>query len=259
MRTVTSKDGTTIAFDQSGKGPALILVGGALSNRTAGAPLAALLDRDFTVFTYDRRGRGDSSDTAPYAVQREVEDLEALITEAGGSASMYGMSSGAGLALEAAARGLAIRKLVLYEPPYIVDDSRPPLPADLPVQITKLLSAGRRGDVVERFMVDAVGVPVQLIPQMRADPMWQGLEAVAHTLPYDLAVMGDNSIPARRVASVKAPTLVVDGGASPDWLRNAAQALADALPNAQHRTLEGQTHGVSPAAIAPVLKEFFAE
>jgi len=262
MKKVHSKDGTTIAFDQSGKGSPIILVGGAFQHRSIDprtAQLAALLAPHFTVFHYDRRGRGDSSDTAPYAVEREVEDLGALIAEAGGSAFVYGMSSGAALALEAASRGLAITKLALYEPPFIVDDSRPRLPEDFATQLTELVSSGRRGDAVELFMTKAAEVPVEVVAQMRNAPFWPAVEAVAHTLIYDTTIMGgNNALPTERVASVTVPTLVIDGGESPMWMRNAAQAVADALPNAQRRTLRGQTHDVAPEALAPVLEEFFA-
>ena len=262
MRKVHSKDGTTIAFDRSGKGSPIILVGGAFQHRSIDprtVQLAALLAPHFTVFHYDRRGRGDSSDTVPYAVEREVEDLGALIAEAGGSAFVFGMSSGAALALEAVARGLAIMKLALYEPPFIVDDSRPRLPEDFATQLTELVSSGRRGDAVELFMTKAAEVPVEVVAQMRHAPIWPAVEAVAHTLIYDTTIMGDNNaLPTERVASVTVQTLVIDGGASPVWMRNAAQAVADAFPNAQRRTLEGQTHAVAPEAIAPVLEEFFA-
>jgi pimeloyl-ACP methyl ester carboxylesterase len=261
MRKVRSKDGTAIAFDRSGDGPSIILVGGAMSTRSASVPLAALLAPHFTVFAYDRRGRGDSGDTAPYAVEREVDDLAALISEAGGSAFVFGHSSGAALALEAA-RGLAITKLALYEPPFIVDDSRPPLPGDYVTQLNELIAAGRRGDAVAYFMTTGVGVPGDMVAQMHHDPMWPALEDVAHTLPYDGTIMGDtmrgNPLPLKRWASVTVPTLVMDGGESPAWQRTAVQALVDVLPHAQRRTLEGQTHGVAPDALAPVLEEFFA-
>src|ERR687884_51221 len=262
VRKVRSKDGTAIAFDQSDDGPSVILVCGGSTDRTANAPLSELLAEHFTVFNYDRRGRGDSGDTAPYAVEREVDDLDALITAAGGSAFVFGHSSGAALALEAAARGLAITKLALYEPPFIVDDSRPPLPGDYVTQLTELIASGRRGDAVAFFMTTGVGLPVEAVAQMRHDPMWPALEDVAHTLPYDGTIMGDtmrgNPLALKRWASVTVPTLVMDGGESPAWQRTAVQALVDVLPHAQHRTLEGQTHGVAPDALAPVLEEFFA-
>src|SRR5712691_7270416 len=208
MNTTTSRDGTIIAFDRSGEGPPVILVGGALSDRGAAAQLAVLLAPHFTVVAYDRRGRGDSGDTPPYAVDREIDDLETLIGEAGGSAFVFGHSSGAALALEAAARGLAITKLALYEPPYIVDDTRAPLPEDYVAHMAELVSAGRRGDAVEYFMTTAVGVPPDMVAQMRSSPMWEGMEGLAHTLAYDGAVMGDHMaggpLPADRWISVTA-------------------------------------------------------
>jgi pimeloyl-ACP methyl ester carboxylesterase len=263
MKRVISKDGTPIAFDRSGNGPAVILVDGALCYRGSGpsGPLAAALAGHFTVFTYDRRGRGDSGNTAPYAVEREVEDIEALINEAGGSAFVYGISSGAVLALEAANHGLAIKKLALYEAPFIVDDSRLPIPEDFVAQLYDRISADRRGDAVRLFM-KLVGVPGIFIALMRFLPAWSKLKAVAHTLPYDITLTQDNQrgkpLPARRWAAVTAPTLVVDGGKSPAWIRHAMRALADVLPNAKLRTLEGQTHMVKPKALAPLLVDFFA-
>jgi alpha-beta hydrolase superfamily lysophospholipase len=259
MNTVRSADGTTIAFDRSGQGPPVILVGGAFNDRSTAAPLAAELDSEFTVFNYDRRGRGSSGDTSPYAVDREVEDLDALIAEAGGSGSVYGLSSGAALALEAAACGLPIDSLALFEPPFVVDGSRPRPPEDLRVQLSELTSSGRRGEAVELFVTTAVGLPAEAVAQMRNAPMWPGLEAVAHTLAYDTAVMGPgNALPAERIASVTVPTLVIESAGSPEWLRSAAQAVADVLPHAQHRTLEGQFHDVAPEVLAPELEQFFA-
>ena len=262
MNDVASKDGTTIAFDRSGAGRPVILVGGALSDRSAAVPLAAILAPRFTVFAYDRRGRGDSGDTPPYAVVREVEDLDALIAEAGGSACVFGHSSGAVLALEAAARGLSITKLALYEPPFIVDDSRPALPGDYVTRLTELTSSGRPGDAVELFLTKGVAVPIDIVAQMRSSPMWPTMEGLAHTLAYDGAIMGDSMsgspLPIERWASVTAPTLVLDGGASPSWARNAVQALADVLPDVRRRSLEEQDHGPAPEVLAPVLGEFFA-
>ena|SRR5215216_1031341 len=260
MNKVTSNDGTTIAFDRSGEGPPIILVGGAFQHRAIDprtAELAEFLARHFTVIHYDRRG--DSSDTEPYAVEREIEDHEALIKEAGGSALVFGMSSGAALALEAAASGLNITKLALYEPPFVaVDDRGHRPPEDAASQLTELTSSGRRGDAVEFFMTKVIGMPIEAVAPMRQAQMGPALEAVAHTLAYDVTIMGDWSVPTERVASVTVPTLAIDGENSPASLRHAAQAVADALPNAQHRTLEGQTHDVDPDALAPVLEEFFA-
>jgi hypothetical protein len=258
MNRLTSSDGTTIAFERSGDGPPVILVCGGSTDRTANAPLSELLAEYFTVFNYDRRGRGDSGDTAPYAVEREIEDFDAVIAVAGGSASVYGTSSGAALALEAAASGLAITKLALWEPSYIVE-GRPRPPADTARIYAELVAAGRRGDAVEYFMAKVVGIPPELVAEARKAPWWPAQEALAHTLAYDATIMGDYSLPAERVASVMVATLVIDGGASFPWIRKTAQAIADIIPHAQRRTLEGQTHNVAAEAITPVLVEFFAE
>ncbi len=256
MNTVVSHDGTTIAFDRAGDGPAVIFLGAGPTDRNANAQLAGLLAPQFTVLNYDRRGRGDSGDAAPYAVDREYEDLEAVIDEAGGSAYVFGTSGGGILALEAAARGLAITKLAVWEPPYIVDDSRPPVPKDYKEQLTELLAAGRRGDMIELFLTQVVGLPAEFVAPMRQSPFWPSMEAVAHALIYDAIIVGDFSLPIGRVATVKVPTVVIDGGQTP-WLSNAAEAVATALPDAQRRTLEGQPHNVDAAAIAPALADFF--
>jgi pimeloyl-ACP methyl ester carboxylesterase len=258
---VTSRDGTAIGFERTGEGPPLIVVGGALSDRSAGAELASVLSLSLTVFAYDRRGRGESGDTAPYAPQREIEDVAALLDEAGGSAFVFGHSSGAALALEAAAHGLAVPKLALYEPPFIVDDSRPPLPEDYEEHLVELTSAGRRGDAVEYFMTTGPGVPADVVAQMRGEPLWPAMEAMAHTMAYDAAIldgmMAGHPLPPDRWASVTVPTLVVDGDQSPAWARNSVRALAEALPDAEHRTLQGQGHRAAPEVLAPVLLEFF--
>jgi pimeloyl-ACP methyl ester carboxylesterase len=262
MERVASKDGTTIAFDRSGEGPPIVLVGGALADRSAAAELAAHLAPRFTVIAFDRRGRGDSGEAAPYAVEREVEDIEALIAAAGGQAFVFGHSSGAVLSLEAARTTPSlITKLALYEPPFIVDDSRAPLPADYVTHLDDLVSRGRRGDAVEYFMTTGPGVPAEVVAGMRHEPFWSSLESTAHTLAYDGTIMGDtmggSPAPLRRWASVGVPTLVMDGGASPDWQRHAVRALVDVLPDARQRTLEGQDHGPDPEVLAPALVEFF--
>lgn len=261
MNQVISNDGTVIAFDLSGKGPALILVGGAFQYRAIDPPtaqLAALLAQHFTVFHYDRRGRGDSGDTQPYAKEREVEDLGALIAEAGGEAAVFGMSSGGVLALEASKRGLAITKLALYEPPFNSGgESDRQASENYTRQLTALLTQGRRGDAAA-FAMTTWGAPAEAIAGMRQTPIWPLFESVAPTLAYDNAIMGDGSVPREQLASITVPTLVIDGGASPAFMHNAAQAVALALPHAQHRTLEGQTHDVAPEVLAPVLVEFFA-
>lgn len=260
MNQVISQDGTAIAFDRSGQGPALILVGGAFQYRAIDPPtaqLAALLTEQFTVVHYDRRGRGDSGDTQPYAVEREIEDLEALITEAGGQAAVFGMSSGGALALDAAARGLAITKLALYELPFNSGDEQARAAAQhYSRELSALLGEGRRGDAAALAMT-TWGAPAEAVAGMRQTPIWPLFEAVAPTLAYDDAIMGDGSIPIQRLASISVPTLVMAGGASPAFMLDAAQAVAHALPNAQFRTLEGQTHDVAPEALAPVLAAFF--
>jgi len=264
MNTVTTTDGTTIAYSRVGAGPAVVYVSPAFSHRAfdpAMGQIAAALAPHFTVYTYDRRGRGESGDTQPYAIEREIEDLAAVIAEAGGSASVYGHSSGAVLALDAAAHGLAITKLALYEPPLIVDDSRPPIAADFVAHLNELVANGQRGDAVAYFMMEGPGVPAEVITQMRGDPSWALFEALAPTLPYDAAITAPTMVgaplPPDRWASVTIPTLVMDGGASPAYMRNGVAALAHVLPNAEYRTLAGQDHGVAPEAIAPVLDAFF--
>lgn len=261
MDTVTSADGTTIAYEHRGGGPPLIVVGGAMSDRTAAAPLAELLARTFTVVAYDRRGRGDSGDTPPYAPAREVEDLAALIEVVDGAASVHGHSSGAVLSLDAAAHGLAISRLSLYEPPFMVDDSRPPVPEDFVATLEQLTASGRRGDAVAYFMTTGVGLPPQVVAQGRSEPMWPALERLAHTLPYDVRILGDTlrgqPLPRERWSTVTIPVLVLDGGASPEWQRTATRSLAQVLPNAEHRTLEGQTHRADPEVLVPVLSAFF--
>lgn len=260
--TARSGDGTAIAFERIGEGPPLILVDGALCHRTMGPSrrLAALLAQQFTVFTYDRRGRGASGDTAPYGVEREIDDLRALIDEAGGSASVWGISSGAALALEATRRGVAITKLVLYEAPFIVDDSRSRIPADIVSQLTALVAADRRGDAVRLFLRH-MGAPAIVIALMRLLPLWTKLTRIAHTLPYDMTILAPyqagRPLPADRWSHVRIPTLVMVGGKSPAWFHHSMQALADVLPNASHRVVEGQTHNVKAKSLAPLLKEFF--
>lgn len=264
MKTVTSKDGTTIAYDKTGDGPAVILVTGATGTRLFGFPeLARLLEPHFTVYNYDRRGRGDSTDTKPFAVEREVEDIEALINEAGTPASLYGISSGACLVLEAAIRlGSKVNKLALYEAPYNSDPNDKPIWHAYYTKLNELVAANKRGDAIAHFM-RFVGVPDTMIADMRRQPMWPGLEAVAPTLVYDAAAMGGETrtVPVERAAKVAAPTLLMDGEESLNiypFMRTTADALAQAMPNAERRTLKGQGHDVDSKVLAPVLIEFFA-
>jgi pimeloyl-ACP methyl ester carboxylesterase len=258
MRTAVSADGTKIAFDRFGDGPPVIMVVGAFNTRSTTEPLARALEQRFTVLNYDRRGRGDSGDTAPYAIDREIEDLGALIEAAGGSASVFGYSSGAVLALKAAASGLAITHLALYEPPFRADDSYPALPGDLAGHLAELVSAGRRGDAVELYQTKAVGIPEEMIAQMRHAPFRPGLESIAHTLVYDAIICGDLSLPTGLAASVMTPTLVISGEQSSPYLTAAARAVAQLLPGARLCSLAGQGHDISPDATAPVLTEFLA-
>ncbi len=261
MGKVISKDGTAIAFDQSGSGPAVILVGGAFQFRAFDqrtGQIAALLSKHFTVYHYDRRGRGESSDTLPYAVEREIEDLDALIKAAGGSAKVFGNSSGAVLALYAAAYGLAIPKLALYEAPFTNSGDRDSTrEMAYTNDLTRLLSEGHRGEAAALAMT-YFGTPADVVAGTRQSPAWPMFEAVAPTLAYDNAIMGDGIVPATQFASIRVPTLVIHGGASPDFMHNAANAIARALPDAQRRTLEGQTHAVAPEVLAPVLDAFFS-
>jgi pimeloyl-ACP methyl ester carboxylesterase len=256
--TVTSSDGTEIGYERIGTGPAVVLVDGALCHRAAGPlrPLAALLQQSFTTFTYDRRGRGESSDTLPYSVSREIEDLQAVIAEAGGSAYVYGISSGAALVMTTAAHDPGITRLALFEPPYLAEADENPWLQGYGEQLRGLLAADRRGDAVALFMTN-VGIPRLVIDGMRSQPGWVMLEAIAPTLAYDDEVLGEGRIPRATAAAIGVPTLVLSGGASPHALQQAAKATADALPTAEHRTLDGQTHDVSPDALAPVLAEFF--
>ncbi len=263
MPTTTSLDGTTIAYETTGQGPVLILVDGALCYRGSGParPLAAELSEQFTVYTYDRRGRGESRDATTYDPQREVEDIQALIDVAGGSAALYGISSGGVLALDAAAHCTGVTSVAVYEPPFIVDDSRPPAPADYRDKLAQDLAAGRPGDAVKRFM-RLVGVPGVFIGVMQILPMWKKLKAVAPTLRYDAAVMGETQsgrpLPRTRWAGVAVPALVVAGGKSDEWMHRGAHAVAGLLPDSRFSVLDGQNHMVKAKALAPTLAEFFA-
>jgi pimeloyl-ACP methyl ester carboxylesterase len=257
----TSADGTEIAFDRAWQGPPLVIVGGAWNTRQSAAELVGQLADSFTVYTYDRRGRGESGDTPPYAVEREVEDLEAVIAAAGGSAALFGHSSGGALALETTARSVSVSKLAMYEPPYIVDGTRPPLADDYIEHLEELVAAGKRREVVAYFMTEAVGMPAEMVEPMLDSPVIEAMKPVAHTVSYDGRVMLRGSmnggpLPAEWRDSVTVPTLVMDGGNSPDWIRNTSRALMQLLPDVSYRTLEGQDHAASAEALAPVLERF---
>jgi len=262
MNTLRSNDGTTIAFDDQGDGPALILVDGAMSTRSSGSKpgLSKLLAQHFTVYSYDRRGRGDSGDNKPYAVEREIEDIDALIDKAGGSAFVYGKSSGGCLALDATVTlGDKVKKLAVYEAPYNDDPEAQKAWGAYIKNLTEALGSDRRGDAVALFMA-YVGVPAAQIEEMRHAPFWGGMEAIAPTLAYDhTGIMGeDGSIPTARAARVHAPTLVMNGGAGAPFMLETAKTLSKTIPVATLSTLDNQTHDVQPEALAPVLVEFFA-
>jgi len=261
MSTVISSDGTKIAYETTGDGDPLIIVDGAMCYRASGPsrPLAAELAADFTVFTYDRRGRGESPN-AECTPAREIEDIAALVKEAGGSAHIFGASSGAVLALEAANAGVGATKLAMYEPVLIVDDQHAPAPESALADMRRLIAEDRRGDAVATFM-RSVDVPGFAVALMRLLPVWKKLKGVAHTLPNDLALVEGmrqgKPLPADRWPAATLPTLVANGGKSPTYLRNSAAAVAAVLPNATHRTVPGQTHLVKATALAPVLRDFF--
>jgi pimeloyl-ACP methyl ester carboxylesterase len=262
MEKVFSKDGTTIGFDRSGTGPAVILVAGALQYRAFDQgmkQLADLLSEHFTVINYDRRGRGASTDTLPYSLEREIEDIEALIDAVGGSASLYGISSGGALAMQAALQLRSkVKKLAIYEVPYNSDPTAMQAWNQYVNELRELLAANRKGDAVALFM-RYVGAPVEQVEGMRQQPIWALFESIAPTLAYDhIGALGeDAAVPVERAARVLVPTLLISGGASFPFMRETANTLANAIPNAQQHTLEGQSHEVSAQALAPVLIEFF--
>ncbi len=259
METVVSKDGTSIAYDKSGNGPPIILVSAGSADSQSNLGLANVLAPDFTVFNYERRGRGASGDTPPYAVDREIEDIDAVVDAAGGSAYIYGSSSGAALAMEAALKlgASRITKLVMWEPPYNVDpEGRPP--ADTVEQWNKMLAEGRRGDAAEFFMAKVVKLPPEFVEYAKTAPWWEAQKALAHTLPYDGTIMGDYSPPTERAAALRVPMVILTGGASFPFLAETAEVLAKAIPNAETRTLEGQSHDVDATVLGPAMKDFLA-
>jgi pimeloyl-ACP methyl ester carboxylesterase len=259
MQTVTSKDGVKIAFEKTGSGPAVIIVGGALSDRTGGRSLAELLAGQFTVYNYDRRGRGDSTDAKTYAVDREIEDLATLITDAGGSACLYGASSGAALALQTAAKlGPAkVPKLVLYEPPYGSSDQKEKEEfAEQKRRITELVKTGRPGDAATYFMTE-IGTPPEALEKMKVSPEWEMMKKIDFTLAYDYAILGDGTVPPAIAKAIAVPTLVIDGEKTMEFLHATADLVAKLIPGAERKTLKGQTHQAAPEVTAPALIEFF--
>jgi pimeloyl-ACP methyl ester carboxylesterase len=266
QKTATSKDGTIIAYEQTGKGPTVILVAAALADRGGARRLAAHLAECFTVINYDRRGRGKSTDTQPYAVEREVEDVEALVAASGGPTFLFGSSSGSVLALDAAtALGSRIKRVFIYEPPFIVDNSRPPMPDDLITEVTALTSAGRRNDAVKLFFAKGMGIPDPAVDLMRLFmPGWSKMAGMAHTVRYDLTILEGTQtgkpLPAGRWAADTAPTLVAVGSRSEAFFHLGAQALAGMLPNARYNSLEGLDHSAvlfAPTGLAAAAQRFF--
>jgi pimeloyl-ACP methyl ester carboxylesterase len=265
MHTVTSRDGSRIAYDRHGSGPVVILVGGALSYRRFSKmeELAKLLAERFTVVNYDRRGRGDSTEVKPFALEREIEDIAALIEAEGGSASLWGWSSGGALALRAAGTGIGVERVSVYEVPFMVTPGAKRPTPDYGERLDDLVASGDRSGAVKHFMRNAMGIPAPFVALMRLAPMWRGLKATAHTLPYDWAALGKHTmygapLDAAEWASVTAPTLVVYGAKSPAVLQQGSRALAAVLPNAEPHKLEGVSHNLKMKPLAPVLADFFA-
>jgi pimeloyl-ACP methyl ester carboxylesterase len=266
MEKVQSEDGTTIAFDQLGEGAPLVLVAGASCDRSIDAPIAEGLARHFTVLNYDRRGRGDSGDTQPYAPEREVEDLAALIEAAGGRASLISGSAGCVLCLDAAtALGDSVRSLYLFEPPFIVNDGRPPIPADYVERVESLVASGDRSGAVEYFMTDALLIPAEFVAGMKADPSWASMERYAHTYAYDARICAgtqDGKPLPRDRWQTDVPVLVAIGGSSEPYFGDGARDLADVLPQVRVETLPGQDHGalwMAPEAVVESARRFFEE
>jgi pimeloyl-ACP methyl ester carboxylesterase len=253
LDTVTSPDGVTIAYERSGRGPALVIVNGALSTRETGAPLAPLLDGHFTLYRYDRRGRGDSSDSGSSTPQNEIEDLAALVTATGEAPFVFGQSSGAALSLEAAAAGVPIHSLVVNEPPYVPG---PGTAAETASELTALSSDGRRDEAVERFM-QSTGMPEAMIEQVKGSPGWQPLLALAHTLAYDVRLLNEGVVPADRLSDITCPVLGTTGSLSPPWAEASVRAVAAAVQNGEWRVLAGQSHNVAPEVLAAVMRERF--
>jgi pimeloyl-ACP methyl ester carboxylesterase len=254
VQTVRSVDGTAIAYEQTGRGQPLILVGGALNNRQSAAPLATLLAPHFSVVTFDRRGRGESTDTPPYAVEREVQDLTALVDAVGGSAHMYGHSSGAILGLETAAAGVAIGKLAIYEPPYLTDNGSGEGWQVFADRLQSLVDEGHPDQAVEAF-IRHTGADFD--PAMKQSPWWPALLQLAPSLPYDITVTGDSQVPVDLLEHVTAPLLALYGTASPPWAEASTGAVAVAVRNGRQEAIADQDHGVAPEALAPLLIEFF--
>jgi pimeloyl-ACP methyl ester carboxylesterase len=251
MEATQSADTTVIAYETTGTGNAVVVVPGPNGDHSGFAVLAGLLASRFTVATYDRRGRGQSGDTAPYSVGREVEDLAAVIGAVGGSARVFGHSSGAILALEAAAAGLAVSKLAVYEPPYVARYT-----PGFTEQVRAMGTSDQRDEAVVAFLLNT-GMPPDFVPMIKQSPAWPEMLTIADTLWHDLEITGDARAPVDRLANISVPTLVLDGGDSPAELRDAARAVADAVRDARYATCEGQNHAVEQGVLAPILADFF--
>ena len=263
--TVKSADGTVIAYSQLGHGPALVLVDGALCFRQNGPSrdVASLLTSHFTVYAYDRRGRGESGDTPPYTIAREIEDLKAVIDRAGDSAFVFASSSGAALAMQGAAAGLPIRKLALYEPPIGVTRPGAPSLEESEQRLAALVASGDRAGAVRYFLEAVLGAPRAFVAVMPVlmPRTWSRNKSVASTLPYDLAILNDHSLLGERAKKIGIPALIIGGAKSPAYLQEALERIARALPSARTLLLPGQGHDVSAArkALTPVLASFFLE
>jgi pimeloyl-ACP methyl ester carboxylesterase len=251
--TVTSADGVRIAYERVGSGPALVIVNGALSTRASGAPLDSLLAGDFTLYRYDRRGRGDSSDSHGYAVGRERDDLAAVVSATGEAPYVYGHSSGGALALEAASGGVCMRGLVVHEPPYIRGPGTSPETAEA---LDELVAAGNRDEAVERFLRNT-GAPDAMLVQMKASPAWGQMLALAHTLSYDVRICNEGRVPVDRAGQIRCPVLGTAGSLSPPWAGDAVRAIAGAVPDGEWRMLDGQSHTVAPDVLAALVRERF--
>jgi pimeloyl-ACP methyl ester carboxylesterase len=268
METTKSADGTVIAYERTGDGPPLIVAVGAFCDRRSFVPPAGLTER-FTVYTYDRRGRGDSGDTQPYSPDREVADLAAVVSAAvsgsavsraavsrvGSAVFAFGHSSGGALVLRAAAQGVPLTAVASYEAPFVVPGTRE-VAADPADRIREMVAAGRRGDAVRYWMTSVVAAPAQVLTMMEGSPAWPALEALAHTLPYDIALTGDQGVPAA-LSAIAIPVLVLGGSTSPDWFHRTVQETAAVIPGARLVMMDGYDHGVPPEVIAPVLTDFF--
>jgi pimeloyl-ACP methyl ester carboxylesterase len=253
MARVISADGTSIAYQRDGSGPAVILIGGGLDDGSENAPLAEELAEHFTVYNFARRGRGDSGDTQPYGVQREIEDIAALIEESGGIGYLFGVSSGGMFAMEAAAAGLAIGRIAVYEVPYDTADDALQRAQEYREQLDEALARGRRADAVGLFMRLA-GSSEQEVADAMNSPYWPGLEDLAHTLAYDAALYGPP--PTDRLVTITQPTLVATGGSNA-YFEQAADDVAASLPNAERQIIQGQRHVVDSKVMAAVLTRFF--